>query len=38
LIAVTAADGKSIDVKSAEAKKMIEKLQNESEAFRAAVK
>ena len=33
-----AADGKSIDVKSAEAKKMSEKLQNESEAFRAAVK
>ena len=38
LIAATAADGKSIDVKSAEAKKMSEKLQNESEAFRAAVK
>jgi hypothetical protein len=34
----TAADGKSIDVKSAEAKKMSEKLQKESEAFRAAVK
>jgi hypothetical protein len=33
-----AVDGKSIDVKSAEAKKMSEKLQNESEAFRAAVK
>ena len=38
LIAATAADGKSIDVKSAEAKKMSEKLQKESEAFRAAVK
>ena len=38
LIAATAADGKSIDVKSAEAKKMSEKLQNESDAFRAAVK
>jgi len=38
LIAATAADGKSIDVKSADAKKMSEKLQNESEAFRAAVK
>ena len=37
-IAATAADGKSIDVKSAEAKKMSEKLQKESEAFRAAVK
>ena len=38
LIAATAADGKSIDVKSAEAKKMSEKLQKESEAFRATVK
>ena len=38
LIAATAADGKSIDVKSAEAKKMSEKLQKESEVFRAAVK
>jgi hypothetical protein len=38
LIAATAADGKSIDVKSAEAEKMSEKLQKESEAFRAAVK
>ena len=38
LIAATAADGKSIDVKSAEAKKMSEKLQKESEAFRAVVK
>jgi hypothetical protein len=38
LIAATAANGKSIDVKSAEAKKMSEKLQKESEAFRAAVK
>jgi hypothetical protein len=38
LIAAIAADGKSIDVKSAEAKKMSEKLQKESEAFRAAVK
>ena len=38
LIAATATDGKSIDVKSAEAKKMSEKLQKESEAFRAAVK
>jgi hypothetical protein len=38
LIAATAADGKSIDVKTAEAKKMSEKLQKESEAFRAAVK
>jgi len=38
LIAATAADGKSIDVESAEAKKMSEKLQKESEAFRAAVK
>src|SRR4030095_14301608 len=38
LIAPTAADGKSIDVKSAEAKKMSEKLQKESEAFRATVK
>ena len=38
LIAATAADGKSIDVKSAETKKMSEKLQKESEAFRAAVK
>ena len=38
LIAATAADGKSIDVKSAEAKQMSEKLQKESEAFRAAVK
>ena len=38
LIAATAADGKSIDVKSAEAKRMSEKLQKESEAFRAAVK
>jgi len=38
LIAATAADGKSIDVKNAEAKKMSEKLQEESEAFRAAVK
>jgi hypothetical protein len=33
-----AAGGKSIDVKSAEAKKMSEKLQKEAEAFRAAVK
>jgi hypothetical protein len=38
LIAATAADGRSIDVKSAEAKKMSEKLQKESEAFRATVK
>ena len=38
LIAATAADGKSIDVKSAEAKKMSEKLQKESQAFQAAVK
>ena len=38
LIAATAADGKSIDVKSAEAKKLSQKLQKESEAFRAAVK
>ncbi len=38
LIAATAADGKSIDVNSAEAKKMSEKLQKESQAFRAAVK
>jgi hypothetical protein len=38
LIAATAADGKSIDVKSAEAEKMSEKLQEESEAFRAVVK
>ncbi|HEX3321432.1 MAG TPA: hypothetical protein VHR84_12070 [Terriglobales bacterium] len=38
LIAATAADGKSIDVKSAEAKKMSEKLQKESEAFRATAK
>jgi hypothetical protein len=38
LIAATAADGKSIDVKSAEAEKMSEKLQKESEAFRATVK
>jgi histidine ammonia-lyase len=38
LIAANAADGKSIDVKSAEAKKMSEKVQEESEAFRAAVK
>ena len=38
LIAATAADGKSIDVKSAEAKKMSEKLEKESQAFRAAVK
>jgi hypothetical protein len=38
LIAATSADGKSIDVKSAEAKKMSEKLQKESEAFRAAAK
>jgi hypothetical protein len=38
LIAATAADGKSLDVKSAEAKRMSEKLQKESEAFRAAVK
>jgi len=38
LIAAIAADGKSIDVNSAEAKKMSEKLQKESEAFRAAAK
>ena len=38
LIAATAADGKPIDVNSAEAKKMSEKLQKESQAFRAAVK
>jgi len=38
LIAATAAGGKSMDVKSAEAEKMSEKLQKESEAFRAAVK
>ena len=38
LIAAIAADGKSIDVKSPEAEKMSEKLQKESEAFRAAVK
>jgi hypothetical protein len=38
LIAATAADGKSIDVKSAEAEKMSAKLQKESEAFRATVK
>ena len=38
LIAATAADGKSIDVEGAEAKKMSEKLEKESQAFRAAVK
>jgi len=38
LIVATPADGKSIDLKSAEAKKMSEKLLKESEAFRAAVK
>ena len=38
LIAATAADSKPIDVNSAEAKKMREKLQKESQAFRAAVK
>src|SRR4030095_10977974 len=38
LIAANAADGKSIDVKNAEAKKMSERLRKKSEAFRAAVK
>ena len=33
LIAATAADGKSIDVESAEAKKMSEKLEKESKLF-----
>jgi len=38
LIAAMSSDGKALDMKSADVKKMSEKLQKESTAFRAAVK